>query len=209
MRVLLVTVALALITASLVAFLWGGAGDAQTRVQRSIVSGRVTGEMSDHPWIGSVVELGPERAILSEDGRFSFAVMPGPYSLKVCCSMRFAAISKDLVVGADDIKLDLPVEPLTQIQGHVVIQKSTQVPYGFLVTASRTGTNVVDRAATAIDGTFAFHLMEGLWKASLENLPEGYTLVSMTLGDEKISDGTFQLSKGAPDSLALQITLKE
>jgi hypothetical protein len=57
----------------------------------------------------------------------------------------------------------------------------------------------VDRAATAVDGTFTFHLLEGHWEIDMENLPGKYKIVSMTR--------RFTLAKGSA-SLTLQIAVQ-
>ena len=207
MRVLFLVVALVLIAASLAAFLWGGPGPAGARTQRSMVMGHVRGDLPGSPWAGTVVTLGPEYVILGQDGAFSFAMMPGRYSLKVCCSERFQAIDREVVVGRSDISLDLEPNPLTEVKGRLEIQGGTQVPYGFLISASLQGTNVVDRAATAVDGTFTFHLLPGDWEIRMDNLPAEYKIASITLGEEKVRDRRFTLAKGVT-SLALQIGLQ-
>jgi len=208
MRVILLSIALALIFASFVAFLWGGAVPGHGRTQRSMVTGQVRGDLPDQPWAGTVVTLGTEYAILGPDGAFSFAMMPGRYNLNVCCSRRFQGINTEVVVVENrDIALNLEANPLTEIQGRLVIQGGIQVPYGYLLSARLDGTNVVDRVTTAVDGTFAFHLLEGNWEIHMDNLPEEYKIVSMTLGEEKVRDRRFTLAKGA-GSLALQIALQ-
>jgi hypothetical protein len=205
MRVFLLIVALVLISASVVAFVWDGSVPVEG-VQRSIVSGRLRWDLADRPWSGAVVSLGTENELLTADGEFKFAMLPGRYRLKICCSVRFQGIDQEVIVGKNDIALDLVATPLTEIAGQLTVQGGAQVPYGYLISAAMDGTNMVDRAATAVDGTFKFHLLEGNWEIRLENLPAEYKVVSMTLGEEKLRDRKFTLVKGAAP-LPLQITV--
>jgi len=207
MRVIFLVVALLLISASVVAFLSGGSAAGEVRNQRSLVTGHVRGDLPGNPWAGTVARLGSDWVILGADGIFSFAVMPGRYSLNVCCSERFQAINREIVVEKNDIALTLEVNPLTEIEGRLQIRGGTQIPYGFLVSAALEGTNVVDREATAVDGTFKFHLLAGNWEIHMDNLPVGYKIVSMTLGEEKLRNRRFMLAKGTA-SLPLQIALE-
>jgi hypothetical protein len=207
MRVLLLAAALMLMFASFVTFLVGGTAPRRARVHRVLVAGQVRGDLPGQPWAGTVASLGPEYTILGPDGTFSFAVMPGRYNLSVCCSQSFQAINREVVVEQTDIALALEPKPLMEIKGRLVIQGGTQVPYGYILSARLEGTNVVDRVATAVDGTFAFHLMAGNWEIHMENLPTQYKIVSMKLGEEKVRDRRFTLAEGAA-SLPLQIALQ-
>lgn len=206
MRVFLLVVALVLISASVVAFVWDGSVPVEG-VQRSIVSGRLSWDLSDRPWGGAVVSLGTESEVLAPDGEFRFSMLPGRYRLKICCSVRFQGIDQEVIVEKNDIALKLVAIPLTEIAGRLTVQGDAQVPYGFLVTASMPGTNMVARVATETDGTFKFHLLEGNWELRMENLPAEYRIASMTLGEEKLREGKFTLAKGAA-SLPLQITVQ-
>jgi hypothetical protein len=206
MRVFLLVVALVLISASVVAFVWDGSVPVQA-VQRSIVSGRLTWDLSDRPWGGAVVSIGTENAVLAPDGEFRFAMLPGRYRLKICCSVRFQGIDQEVIVEKNDIALEIMAVPLTEIAGRLTVRGDAQVPYGFLVTASMAGTNMVARASTEADGSFKFHLLEGNWEVRMENLPAEYKIASMTLGEEKLREGKFTLAKGA-SALPLQITVQ-
>jgi hypothetical protein len=207
MRVILLGVALVLISASFVAFLLGVSPPGNVRIQRSMVTGQVRGDLPGQPWTGTVVTLGREQTILAADGAFSFAMMPGRYNLSVCCSEHFQAINREVIVEKSDIALDLAVNPLKEIKGRLEIRGGTQIPYGYILSARLDGTNVVDRVTTATDGTFTFHLLEGDWEIQMDNLPSKYKIVSMTLGEEKVRDRRFTLARGGP-SLALRIALQ-
>jgi hypothetical protein len=151
--------------------------------------------------------LGSERMILGKDGAFRFAVMPGRYHLKICCSNYFQSIDREVLVEKNDVGLDLTVKPLIEIKGRLEIQRSAQVPSGFLVTAALEGTNVVDRATTEADGTFTFHLLAGNWEIRVENLPAEYRIASITQGENKVRGRRFTVAEGAT-SLPLQITVQ-
>lgn len=172
-----------------------------------MVIGHVRGDMPGTPWAGAVAMLGAERVTLGEDGAFRFAVMPGRYHLKICCSEYFQSIDREVLVEKNDVVLDLTANPLIEINGRLEVQRSTPVPSGFLVTAALEGTNVVDRATTAADGTFTFHLLAGHWEIRVENLPAGYRISSITFGEEKVRDRRITLAKDAA-SLALQIAVQ-
>lgn len=206
MRVFLLVVALILISASVVAFVWDGSVPVEV-VQRSIVSGRIGWDLPDHPWAGTVVSLGTENAIIAPDGEFKFSMLPGRYRLKVCCSTRFQGIDQEVLVEKTDIALNLVATPLTEIAGQLTVQGNAQVPYGFLISAAKAGTNMVARTATEADGTFKLHLLEGDWEIRMENLPAEYKVVSMTLGEDKLRDRKFMLPRGAAP-LPLQITIQ-
>lgn len=212
MRVVLLVLALVLIAAAIVASSWDST--ATERVQRSIVTGRVSNEsMRDKPWAGAAVQLGPERQVLAEDGGFQFAMMPGKYSLKVCCSLRFRAIDQEIELnGRDDIDLNLELTPLTRIEGQITIENGTEPPRGFAISVSLDNSNVVDRAMSDIDGEFLFHLSEGTWTLSIDNLPKGYTIASMTLGEERLRGKILELrpdpQHATAAALPLRITLR-
>ena len=172
-----------------------------------MVTGHVRGDLPGHPWAGTAAMLGPDRVILGEDGAFSFAVKPGRYHLKVCCSPYFQAIDRDVVVEKSDIVLDLQPNALMEIKGRLEIQGRTKVPYGLNVLAALEGTNVVDRAVTAEGGTFALHLSTGTWEIRMDSLPAKYRIASIRLGDKEVRDRKLTLAKGAA-SLPLRIALQ-
>jgi len=208
MRVALLAAALLLIAAAIISSSWEGTP--KPRIQRAIVNGKVTGDsMPDKPWAGASVQLGPERRVLAEDGTFQFAMMPGKYSLKICCSSRFQAIDRELILSSEDIDLNLPLTPLIRIDGIVNIDRGTEPPHGFEISVSLEGSNVVDRATTNNAGQFEFHLSEGKWTLSFDNLPKGYEVESITLGTEPVRDRTLELAEAAGSgSLPLRITLR-
>jgi hypothetical protein len=208
MKVTFLVVALILIAAAVLAFVWIPSTTGGIRSQRVLVSGRVTGDLPDHPWAGTVIRLGSEQSILTDDGSFRFAVLPGTYILTVCCSGRFQGIREEITVADRDLDLSLIAHPLKEIPGRLVIRGGEQLAYGFIVSATLDGSNIVERAVTALDGTFALHVMEGDWQVAVENLPEGYTLQSMTFGDQKLRERRLTVASLTEPSLPLQITLQ-
>jgi len=214
---ILVALACVLIAASVLSFVWAGGSNVEPRIQRAIITGRVSGDgMPDRPWAGASVQLGPDRQVLGEDGRFQFAVMPGAYTLTVCCSLRFQGIDRQLVVDGQDMELDLSLTPLRRVAGLLTIERGVEPPRGFQIAAAREGSNVVDRATTNAEGAFAFHLSEGKWSLSIDNLPEGYRIESMTLDGARIRDSVFEVRNNAEaatiadsnGALALRIDLR-
>jgi len=50
--------------------------------------------------------------------------------------------------------------------------------------------------------------MEGDWQLAVENIPDGYTLQSMTFGDQKLREQTLTVASMTEPSLPLQIALQ-
>lgn len=210
MRIVLLAAALVLIGLSTVLFIVGERrhpGNSSRVPSRYIVSGRVTGSMQGTPWVGTVAMLGVEKVFLAADGAFRFVIPPGEYSFVICCSPRFESIRRAVVVSDHDIHLELVARPLIEISGRVVIVDSARPPHGFLVAARLPGTNVVDKAYTAPDGTFAFHLMEGQWRIDIDNLPAGYTRGVVTFGEARLPNDILTLGPEVDSSAELRIPL--
>jgi hypothetical protein len=211
MKLALLVVAVALISASILVFIGIGPSTAPPRPQseRVLVSGRVVGDdLPDRPWTGTIIYFGSEQAVLTRDGRFRFSALPGTHILTVCCSPRFQRIYREITVADRDIELELVARPLKEILGRLIIRGQPQLAEQVEVSAKLVGSNMVDRTVTAPDGTFAFHLMEGDWQVNVENLPEGYTVHSMTLGGRQLPDGVLKIAGMIDSSLTLQITLR-
>ena len=210
MKVALLVIALALMTASAVApFVWVRPTSPQVRrFQRVLVTGRVTGNFSDHPWAGVRISIGSQKATLEEDGKFAFAVLPGTHVLRVCCSVRFESIYQEVVVEDRAVDLELIAEPLMEIPGHLTISERARALDGFKISAWLIGTSNVERAVTAADGTFVLHVGKGKWEVDVDNLPKDYTLRSVTLGGQELHDRTFTILAPSGPSLPLRITLR-
>jgi hypothetical protein len=211
MKVALLVLALALMTASIIApwFVRPSPPPPQVlQFQRVLVTGRVTGDFSDHPWKGVRVSLGSQKATLGEDGKFTFAALPGVHILRVCCSVRFQSIYREIVVRDQATDLELIAEPLMEISGRVTIEKRTRGLDGFKVSAWLIGTSTIERAVTAADGTFVFHVGKGKWEVDIDNLPKEYMVRSIEYGGLELHDRTFTILTAAGPSLPLQITLR-
>jgi len=123
MRVTFLVVALILIATSVLAFVWIGPTPSPGILsQRVMVIGCVTGDFPDHPWAGTVIRLGSEESILTEDGSFRFAVLPGTHILTVCCSARFQRIYEEIRVTDRDLDVPLSARPLKEIPGRLVVR---------------------------------------------------------------------------------------
>src|SRR4029434_9755868 len=127
------------------------------RFGRLYVTGRVTGDFLDHPWKGTTVYFGNNKAKLAKDGMFSFSAVPGTHVLKVCCSERFRWIYREITVVDRDVDLYLTAEPLVSVPGRVVVSGDGAKLSGFKVTAWLVGTNIIEGAITLSDGSFALH----------------------------------------------------
>jgi hypothetical protein len=209
MKLALLVVAVALISASILVFIGIGPSKARPRSERVLVSGRVVGDdLPDRPWAGTIIALGSERAVLTQDGRFRFSALPGTHILTVCCSPRFQRIYREISVADRDIELELVARPLKEIPGRLVVRGKPQPAERLEVSAKLVGSNIVDRTAAAPDGTFALHLLEGDWQVNVEKLPEGYTVHSITLGGRQLPDGVLTIAGMSDSALTLQITLR-
>lgn len=213
MKAFLLTVALLLMTAALTTPLWVRSSTSmpsrpQPRLNKVVVSGRIKGDFTDAPWKGMDLVFGSERTTLREDGKFSFAVMPGTHILKMCCSERFRQIYREIEVEDRELYFELEAQPLLKIAGHVSTPREKPLEYALNVSAWLIGTNTVDRTIVASDGSFAFHLTEGDWRIELDNLREGYVLHSITLDGVEVHDQKFTISNVDGPALPLRITLK-
>ena len=211
MKLALLVVAVALISASILVFIGLGPSTAppRPRSERVLVSGRVVGDdLPDRPWASTIIYFGSEQAVLTQDGRFRFSALPGTHILTVCCSPRFQRIYREITVADRDIELELVARPLKEIPGRLVVQGKPQPAERLEVSAKLVGSNMVDRTISAPDGTFALHLMEGDWQVDVENLPEGYMVHSMTLGGRGLPNRVLTVEGMDDPSLTLQITLR-
>jgi hypothetical protein len=210
MKLALLVVAVALICASILVFIGVGPSTApRPRSERVLVSGRVAGDdLPDRPWAGTVIYFGSERAVLTQDGTFRFSALPGTHILTVCCSPRFQRIYREITVADRDIKLELVALPLKEIPGRLVVRGKPQLAERLEVSAKLVGSNMVDRTVSAPDGTFALHLTEGDWQVDVENLPEGYSVHSVSFGGRLLPDGALTIAGKGDSSLTLQITLR-
>src|SRR5262245_38697676 len=116
----LLVVALLLMTVSLVAPLWVHSSRTTVGPHPSKITGRLTGEFSEPPWVGSTIVLGTEEAALTADGSFSFSKFPATYALRVCCSVRYQRVYRAVTVDGHDQHLEIPIEPLLEISGQLL-----------------------------------------------------------------------------------------
>lgn len=196
---------LVLMTASLTAPFW--ARWVMGIPKRERLYGRVAGDFADPPWVGAAVYAGDERSTLKADGRFEFNVAPGVYVLRVCCSRWFEPIRREIEVKDKDLYVELPVEPLLEIPGRLVVPGGKQLNYRASVSARRIYTNAVKRAVVSATGTFSLLLSRGEWKVNVENPNPGLILKSITFGEKEIHDQTVTISDEQKPAL-LEITLR-
>ena len=210
MRLFLLTVALMLMAAALTSPFWvrRSAPVLDAGVKRSVVTGRIKGDFADSPWAGTVVFFGSEKATLTKDGTFRFAVFPGTHILRVCCSHRFERIYKEIEVEDRDLYFELEARALRQISGRVVVPGQKPLKYTLQVSAWLIGTNSVERTIVSSNGAFVFRLSAGDWRVDLDNLKAAHSLQSIQLDGRTVHDRTFTISDVHGPSLPLQITLK-
>ena len=210
MRTALLTFALMLMTAALSTPLWvpRETASAPAWTRRPVVSGRIKGDFPDAPWAGMVLNFGPERVTLRENGKFSFTVMPGIHILRLCCSERFRQVYREIEVEDRDLYFELDAHPLLEVSGRLSTPAAKPLEHVLNLSAWHVGTNTVDRTFVAGDGSFKFHLTEGDWRIELDNLGVNHTLQSITLDGVELRDQKFTISDVHGPSLPLRITLK-
>jgi hypothetical protein len=211
MRAFLLTVAMLLMAAALTTPVWVPRSTSTSPIwsrNKSVVSGRIKGDFTDSPWAGMNLFFGAERVTLREDGKFSFAVMPGIHILRMCCSDRFRHIYREIEVEDRDLYFELEAQPLLKIKGQLATPDEKPLKYVLNLSASLVGTTTVDRTFVASDGSFVFHLTEGDWQIELDNLGVEHTLDSMTLDGVELRDQKLSISDVHGPALALRITLK-
>lgn len=201
----LLVLSLVLMIASLTAPFW--ARWVTSVPHRERVYGRVTGEFADPPWVGAIVYVGGERSTLKADGKFEFAVTPGIHVLRACCSKWFEPIRREIQVKDKDLYVELPVEPLLEIPGHLVVPDGKRLKSLASVSARRIYTNTVRTAVVSTNGTFSLRLSRGEWKVSLEGSNPGLILKSITFGETEIHDQILTIS-GKQEPTLLEITLQ-
>jgi hypothetical protein len=154
--------------------------------ERAVLSGVALGELLESP-------IGP-------DGSFTFGHLPtGSYLLSVFPAPP-GMPSRAFRVEQSDVRLDLPRPPLRTITGRVVVQNGP-LPYGWL------GFLTEQSYATAhinADGTFRTQLQPARHKVELAGMPGGYSLASVRLGTEDLSQGVMV---GTADVAGLVITI--
>jgi len=205
MKPKLLILSMVLMTASLTAPFWSRWVVGISPRER--LYGRVTGEFADPPWVGAVVYVGRERSTLKADGKFEFALPPGVYVLRVCCSEWFEPIRREIQVKDKDLYVELPVEPLLEIPGRLVVPDGEQLKSPVSVSARRIYTNKVKTAVVSAKGTFSLRLSRGEWKVNLETSNPGLILKSITFGEKEIHDQTLIISSKQERTL-LEITLQ-
>ena len=212
MKPFLLAVAMLLMAAALSTPLWVRNSrptyQQRPRSHKTVVAGRIKGDFTDSPWAGMVLHLGAESVTLGQDGKFSFSVMPGIHILRMCCSDRFWQIYREIEVEDRDLYFELDAHPLQEISGHLVTPSEKPLTYPLKISAWLIGTNTVDRALVASDGSFVLHLSEGDWRIELDNLGVSHNLHSITLDGVELRDQKFTISGARGLSLPLQITLK-
>jgi hypothetical protein len=205
MKRALLILSLILMTVSLTAPFWFRWA---TGPPRKRISGRVTGNFVDQPWVGAVVFVGDERANLKADGKFSFDVEPGIYLVRVCCSNRFDPIRWEVQVKDEDIHVDLHAEPLLDVPGLLVFPEGKQPQSLPSVSARRIYTRTIKSAVVSATGAFSLHLSRGDWKVQVAELSGGLAVKSITFGGKEIQDETITIPNSQESIPPLEITLQ-
>ena len=154
--------------------------------EKAVLSGVALGELLESP--------------LGADGGFNFGHLPkGAYLLSL-----FPALpgmpSRTFRVEESDMRVDLVRPTLRSVSGRIVV-KSGPLPYGWL------GFETVSSYETAHinpDGTFRTQLQPARHKVELAGMPGGYSLSSVRLGNQDLSQGVVV---GSSDVTGLVITV--
>jgi len=154
--------------------------------EKAVLSGVALGELLESP--------------LGSDGTFNFGHLPkGAYLLSL-----FPALpgmpSRTFRVEESDVRVDLVRPTLRSVSGRIVV-KSGPLPYGWL------GFETVSSYETAHinpDGTFRTQLQPARHKVELAGMPGGYSLSSVRLGSQDLSQGVVV---GSSDVTGLVITV--
>jgi hypothetical protein len=170
--------------------------------------GRVIGRVSTPPApnaqekaILSGVELGELlESPVGADGTFSFGHLPkGSYLLSLFPTPP-GMPSRVFQVGATDTRVDLVRPTLRTVSGRIVAEKGSlpRVLIGFSTARSYV------TASMGADGTFSAQLQPARHTIELGGLPVGYSLASVRLGAQDVSQGVVV---GAGDISGLVITV--
>ncbi len=154
--------------------------------EKAVLSGVALGELLESP--------------IGADGNFTFGHLPkGAYLLSL-----FPALpgmpSRTFRVEESDVRVDLVRPTLRNVTGRLVV-KSGPLPYGWL------GFETVSSYETAHinpDGTFRTQLQPARHKVELAGMPGGYSLSSVRLGNQDLSQGVVV---GSSDVTGLVITV--
>jgi hypothetical protein len=154
--------------------------------EKAVLSGVALGELLESP-------IGP-------DGGFTFGHLPkGAYLLSL-----FPAVpgmpSRTVRVEESDVRVELVRPTLRRVSGLIVV-KSGPLPYGWL------GFETVSSYETAHinpDGTFQTQLQPARHKVELAGMPGGYSLSSVRLGNQDLTQG---VTVASSDIAGLVITV--
>jgi hypothetical protein len=154
--------------------------------EKAVLSGVALGELLESP--------------IGADGSFTFGHLPkGAYLLSL-----FPAVpgmpSRTFRVEESDVRVDLARPTLRNVSGRVVVQKGP-LPYGWLGFET---TSSYETAHVNADGTFRTQLQPARHKVELAGMPGGYSLSSVRLGNQDLSQGVVV---GSGDVTGLVITV--
>ena len=154
--------------------------------EKAVLSGVALGELLESP--------------IGADGSFTFGHLPkGAYLLSLFPAVPGMA-SRTFRIEESDVRIDLARPTLRNVSGRIVV-KSGPLPYGWL------GFETVSSYETAHinpDGTFRTQLQPARHKVELAGMPGGYSLSSVRLGDQDLSQGVVV---GSGDVTGLVITV--
>ena len=154
--------------------------------ERAVLSGVALGELLESP--------------IGADGSFTFGHLPkGSYLVSLFPALPGMA-SRAFRVDESDVRVDLARPTLRTVTGRVVVSNGP-LPYGWLgfLTASS-----YETAHISADGTFRTQLQPARHTVELAGMPGGYSLASVRLGSQDLSQGVVV---GTGDVSGLVITV--
>ena len=154
--------------------------------EKAVLSGVALGELLESP--------------IAADGSFTFGHLPkGSYLLSL-----FPALpgmpSRAFRVEESDVRVDLVRPTLRSVSGRIVVQNGP-IPYGWLGFET---TSSYETAHIDPDGTFRTQLQPARHKVELAGMPGGYSLSSVRMGNQDLSQGVVV---GSSDVTGLVITV--
>ena len=154
--------------------------------ERAVLSGVALGELVESP--------------IGADGAFTFGHLPkGSYLLSIFPAPP-GMPSRAFRVEETDVRLDLARPTLRTVSGRVVVQKGP-LPYGWLGFLTEQS---YETAHINADGTFRTQLQPARHKVELAGMPGGYSLASVRLGTQDLSQA---VTVGAGDISGIVITV--
>jgi hypothetical protein len=174
------------------------------------VRGRVFDGIIHKEWIAESVSLSSMPGTIFSDASFEFAdVPPGRYTLQAREGLPGDRTAQtEVIVESSDVTADLTytsVPTYVRVAGRIVVEGGAKLNLaGSRIQVSSTGSTPI---AVASDGTFKTALQEGAYRVSIDGLPVGYALKSISSGFADLLKEPLRIEPGlgpvAPDVIVV------